>query len=46
MSSEEINQNSLKYQIFKRGQIVGARKAGASVQKKIELFGVAKNNDI
>ena len=28
---------------FKRGQIVGARKAGASVTKTAQLFGVARS---
>ena len=52
ISSEEINQNSLKcqiYQTLKKGQIIGARMAGASVTKSAELFGVARssleNND-
>ena len=43
ISSEEINQNSLKWQTFKRGQIVGAGMASASVTKNAELFGVARN---
>ena len=42
ISSEEINQNSLKWQIYQTPKEIKML-AGASVTKTVELFGVARS---
>ena len=48
ISSEEINQNSLKWQIYqtlKEVKLLVFFWAGTSVTKAAQLFGVARSND-